>query len=853
MVSKNLRAILGPTNTGKTYFAIERMLAHSSGIMCFPLRLLARENYDKIIKVVEKNKVALITGEEKIVPKNAVYFCCTIEAMPINKKVEFVGIDEVQIAGDFERGYIFTDRILNSRGTKETVFLGAETISSKLKLLVPEIKIEGRPRMSTLSYIGKKKVTRIKKRSAIVAFSVADVYTIADVIRKQLGGSSIVMGALSPRTRNSQVEMYENGDVDYLVATDAIGMGLNLKIDHVSFASIRKFDGISLRNLTDPEIAQVAGRAGRFLSDGTFGVTENSSDMSEHTIDAVENSKFDQITNVFWRNSNLDFSSVTNLIKSLETSPPETFLIRKSDAEDHRHLVFLSEVKGVKEIAQSPKEIKLLWEVAQVPEFNKSLTNDHVFLLSKIYEQLISKGQLTNDFISSQIYSLDKVTKDIDTLMQRIASIRTWTYLSHKNDWLANSNNWQDISLAIEDKLSDALNNELTNRFVDKRISMLGKKIKENLRLVIEIKSDSSIYLDSMKVGELNGFVLKLVDSSAPSSGLFLKNLKKSLDAEIKKRVKNFYTIEDHHLEINDEAKIFWGASPIGWLTPSDDPFSPNIHIAQSDLLEDSQINLITERLKNFVYNKIEKFLFPLISLNEEEFNSSARGIIFQLKEGFGTTPFKKIQKLYKELSDEDKKALSKAGLRFGVEYLYIPELLKPAAVRLRALLWGVFNNTYYNNSLPDDGRVAFSPKESAPQQWYNLIGYSKLGDRVMRVDMVERLSAIIRTSARDGSFKISEEMLSIAGASKDQMANILSDLGFEKSKESDDVEVTFETLFKKKSNSYSKISKLKSKKNPIKRKQKKVAEKQKFNQKNKTLINPNSPFSVLSSLKLKN
>jgi len=853
MFSKNLRAILGPTNTGKTYFAIERMLAHSSGIMCFPLRLLARENYDKIIKVVDKNKVALITGEEKIVPKNAVYFCCTIEAMPINKKVEFVGIDEVQIASDFERGYIFTDRILNSRGTKETVFLGAETISSKLKALVPEIKIEGRPRMSSLSYIGRKKVTRIKKRSAIVAFSVADVYTIADVIRKQLGGSSIVMGALSPRTRNSQVEMYENGDVDYLVATDAIGMGLNLKIDHVSFASIRKFDGTSLRNLTDPEIAQIAGRAGRFMSDGTFGVTENSSDMSEHTIDAVENSKFDQITNVFWRNSNLDFSSVSNLIKSLETSPPEPFLIRKPDAEDHRHLVFLSEDKDVKKIAQSPNDIKLLWEVAQVPEFNKNLTNDHVFLLSKIYEQLISKGQLSNDFISSQIYNLDKITKDIDTLMQRIASIRTWTYLSHKNNWLADSNNWQETSLTIEDKLSDALNNQLTNRFVDKRISVLGKKIKENLNLLIEIKSDSSIYLDSMKVGELNGFVLKLVDSSAPSSELFLKNLKKSLDAEIKKRVKNFYIIEDQRLEINDEAKIFWDASPIGWLTPSDDPFFPKIQIIQSDLLETSQVNLITEKLKSFVYNKIQKFLFPVISLNEKEFNNSARGIIFQLKEGFGTTSFKKIQKLYRELVDEDKKQLSKAGLRFGVEYLYIPELLKPTAVRLRALLWGVFNNTYYNNSLPDDGRVAFTPKESAPQQWYNIIGYSKLGDRVMRVDMVERLSVIIRTSARDGSFKISEEMLSLAGASKDQMANILSDLGFEKSKDRDGEEVTFETLFKKKSNSFSNISKLKSKQNSIKHKKKKVSAKQTINKKNNTLINPNSPFSVLSNLKLKN
>ena len=332
MSNNNVRAVLGPTNTGKTYFAIERMLAHSSGIMCFPLRLLARENYDKISKIVSKEKVALITGEEKIVPKNASYYCCTVEAMPIEKRVEFIGIDEVQIAGDYERGYIFTDRILNARGTKETIFLGADTITSKLKALVPEVKIEGRPRMSALNYIGRKKVTRLKKRTAIVAFSAADVYTIADIIRKQLGGAAIVMGALSPRTRNSQVEMYENGDVDYLVATDAIGMGLNLQIQHVGFAALRKFDGISQRNLTDPEIAQIAGRAGRFLSDGTFGVTDNSADMNEQTIASVENSKFDQITNIYWRNSNLDFSSISNLIKSLELNPDKPYLIRKNDA-----------------------------------------------------------------------------------------------------------------------------------------------------------------------------------------------------------------------------------------------------------------------------------------------------------------------------------------------------------------------------------------------------------------------------------------------------------------------------------------------------------------------------------------
>ena len=851
-MSNNLKAILGPTNTGKTYFAIERMLAHSSGIMCFPLRLLARENYDKITKILGKDKVALITGEEKIIPKKASYFCCTVEAMPTEKKVEFVGIDEVQIAGDSERGYIFTDRILHSRGTKETVFLGAETISSKLKALVPGVKIEGRPRMSNLSYIGRKKVTRLKKRTAVVAFSAADVYTIADIIRKQLGGAAIVMGALSPRTRNSQVEMYENGDVDYLVATDAIGMGLNLQIQHVGFASLRKFDGNSQRNLTNPEIAQIAGRAGRFLSDGTFGVTDYASEMSEQTIDAVENSKFDQISHIYWRNSNLDFSSIGNLIKSLEVMPSEPYLIRKNDAEDFRHLLHLSELKGINQLAKTHNEIKLLWEVSQVPEFNKQLTNDHVILLSKIFEQLILKGRLNNDFISNHIFRIDKVSKDIDTLMQRIASIRTWTYLSHKNNWLEDTINWQETSLTIEDKLSDALNIELTNRFVDKRISVLGKKLKENTQLLIEIKSDSSIYIDSLKVGEINGFILKLTDSTTPSSDLFLKNLKKGLVDEIKQRVKIFYSIEDERLTINDNAKILWDNSPVGWLSPSDNIFNPNVQVLNSDLLNQDQIHLITQRIKLFVDNKIEKNLSQLIDIKEEDFDNSSRGIIYSLKEGLGTTTIKNIFKAYKEISDNDKKEFSKVGLRFGVRYLYMPDLLKPESVKLRALLWGIMNNTYYNAALPDDGRVAYTPDETAPNDWYNKIGYSKLGDRVMRVDMVERLLALIRVAAREGTFKITEEMLSIAGASKEQMSKVFQDLGFENTDKDKKNEITFETLFKKKQKkiTFKKKQKSNNKKNNLENKSK---SNNKIHNKHNEKIDKNSPFFVLSNLKLKN
>ena len=862
MITNNqpiIKAILGPTNTGKTYYAIDRMLSYKSGIMCFPLRLLARENYDKIISKINKEKVALITGEEKIIPPKACFFCCTIESMPTDIKVEFLGMDEIQISGDFERGHVFTSRILHSRGLKETLFLGAGTIANKLKILVPNIKIEGRPRMSSLSYSGRKKVTRLQKRSAIVAFSISEVYTIADIIRKQLGGAAIVMGALSPRTRNAQVEMYENGDVDYLVATDAIGMGLNLKIDHVRFASLRKFDGHNLRYLSDPEIGQIAGRAGRFLSDGTFGVTENASEMSLKTIDSVENSNFDSLDKLFWRNSNLNFSSINSLKLSLEEKPPFPFLFRKSDAEDHKQFLSLAEIKNVKKLTNSEFAVNLLWEVSQVPEFSKSLTNDHIQLLSRIFEVLITDGLIQNEFISKQINRLDRITGDIDTLMQRISLIRTWTYLSHKKNWLSNADNWKKTSLAIEDKLSDALNNELTKRFVDKRVMVLGKSIKDSEMLSIEIKTDGTLFINEMEVGQLRGFHLNLLDTSTSSSPLFLKNLKKVLSKEITNRVKTFYSITDESLSIDNEGKIYWDLFPVGWLVSNNNPYLPRVQVITSDLLEVDHLNLIEERLSKFLDNALRKIFSPIVGIQMDDLEPASRGIIYQVKEGFGSTSIASVSKLLQDLTEEQKKMLGKIGLRFGVEFVYIPELLKPAAVKLRALLWGLLNNSFPKNALPEPGRVAFEPVTIATDHWYNIIGYSRLGDRVMRIDMVERLCAIIRISARNGSFNISDEMLSIAGASREQMLSILFDLGYIKidSENEKDNTVTFQTFFKKNIQKKIKYKKINFKKSNLKTSEKKPISKANFTKNRKKRvgdykkINHNSPFAILSSLKL--
>ncbi|MCH7487528.1 MAG: hypothetical protein IIC04_11130, partial [Proteobacteria bacterium] len=500
-------AVLGPTNTGKTHLAMDRMLGHRSGMIGFPLRLLARENYDRAVDLKGRSQVALITGEEKIVSPGARYFLCTVESMPVDRQVAFLGVDEIQMCADPDRGHVFTDRLLNARGQDETMFMGAETIRPLIRRLVPEAEFLSRPRFSTLTYSGPRKVTRLAPRSAVVAFSAADVYSLAELVRRHRGGAAVVLGSLSPRTRNAQVAMYQAGEVDYLVATDAIGMGLNMDVDHVAFAGTRKFDGRHLRDLTPPELAQIAGRAGRHMNDGTFGTTNNIGPLDADTVARIENHHFEPLKFLCWRNPDLDFSSLAALQKSL-TEPPRTpGLIKAREAADEQALRHLARDPEIAARAATPASLRLLWDVCRIPDFGKVMSEAHCRLLGAIYEHLSGPGgRLPKDWMAAQVTRLDRADGGIETLSARIAAIRTWTYVSHHPDWLDDAPGWQERTRAIEDKLSDALHRGLTQRFVDKRAAILVKRIKERDRLLAAVDGSGEVTVEGHCVGRLEGF-----------------------------------------------------------------------------------------------------------------------------------------------------------------------------------------------------------------------------------------------------------------------------------------------------------------------------------------------------------
>jgi ATP-dependent RNA helicase SUPV3L1/SUV3 len=495
-LERRVTAVLGPTNTGKTFLAVDRMLGHSSGMIGFPLRLLARENYDRIVRLKGARAVALVTGEEKIAPPTARYFVCTVESMPLNRPVAFLAIDEVQLAADPERGHIFTDRLLHARGIEETMFLGSDTIRPLLRRLVPDATFESRPRFSTLTYTGPKKLNRLPRRSAVVAFSAGDVYAMAELIRRQRGGAAVVLGALSPRTRNAQVAMYQAGEVDYLVATDAIGMGLNMDVDHVAFAELAKFDGRRPRRLTAPEIAQIAGRAGRHMNNGSFGTTAEAGEIPPEMVEAVENHRFQPLASLYWRNRDLSFRSVEALLRDLDARPPDRALIRMREADDHLALAALARDPEILRMAQGPAAVRLLWEVCQIPDFRKILTEAHTRLLGHVFRHLMQPAAvLPETWVARQVERLNDDQGDIDTLTQRIAHVRTWTYIAHRGDWLTNSGEWQERARAIEDKLSDALHQRLTQRFVDRRQAALQRRLKEGYLKMIPIAEHNIVRL----------------------------------------------------------------------------------------------------------------------------------------------------------------------------------------------------------------------------------------------------------------------------------------------------------------------------------------------------------------------
>ena len=617
MTKNKITAVLGPTNTGKTHLAIETMLSFDTGMIGFPLRLLAREVYDKVIKKVSLDKVALITGEEKIIPTNAKYYLCTVESMPIDKELDFVGVDEIQMCADHERGHIFTDRLLNLRGIKLTMLMGSNTIRPIISNLDDDIEFINRTRLSKLSYVGHKKISRIQRKTAIIAFSAEEVYAIAELIRRQKGGASIVMGSLSPKTRNAQVELYQSGDVDFLVATDAIGMGINMDLDHVYFSNLKKFDGKKLRKLNLAEIGQIAGRAGRYLNNGNFGITGECKEINADEVDLLENHKFEEIQSLFWRNSDLNFESPFKLLKSLEEKPNRRWLRKIHECEDEKALKFFLRDKNLENIKFDKDKLSLLWECCQIPDFVKKTYGNHYEVIENVFKYLTSeKGKITDDYMRLQLVKLDKLDGNVDSLSNRIANVRTWSYVSNKNNWIENQNYWIEKTKHLEDKLSDRLHEELTKTFIDKRASVLARGLKQDMEFDTKILENNEVMIDDQFIGKINGLKLEL-DLKKGALETDIKSLKKAarqtVGPELQKRIDTI--TETGLIELNEDFKIYWRKSPIAKLQPGRDYLNPNIVLIVDDILEIDQLKKLDNYLVKWLKNKIQNVLSSLIDL----------------------------------------------------------------------------------------------------------------------------------------------------------------------------------------------------------------------------------------------
>ena len=798
-----LSALLGPTNTGKTYLAVDKMLSHKSGMIGFPLRLLARENYDKIVRRKGVEAVALITGEEKILPKNPSYFVCTVEAMPLERPVSFLAVDEIQMAADPERGHIFTDRLLHARGINETMFLGAETIRPLLNKLLPDCAIETRPRFSKLTYTGVKKITRLPPRSAIIGFSLQDVYALAELIRRQRGGAAVVMGALSPRTRNAQVEMFQSGEVDYLVATDAIGMGLNLEVEHVCFTALRKFDGQRMRMLTPAELAQIAGRAGRYMTDGTFGVAAEATAMTQDVIDRIEEHRFESLAGLYWRNHDIKTTSTDALLYSLGKRPTLSGLIGARKADDQLVLEELLRDESVKKLADTPAAVELLWNVCQIPDFGKVSPQAHARLLSQIYRAILTDGCLPQDWFAKQVARLDNTNGDIDVVTGRIAGIRIWTYIAQRKGWVGQSAFWQDKTRAVEDRLSDALHQKLTQRFVDKRTSILVKGMKTQVELVTEIDENGNVVVEGQDIGKLEGLRFQPITGEGKYADRVLMNAaEKALSAEFQSRAAAISAAPDEEFALENNAAILWKGQIIAKAVKGRDSLHPSVAVSAHETLDSALIEQVKSKLTGwlevYLANKIAPLFTALRTLDEEHASGAARGILWQVAEAFGTMPRGAVADLIKSLNEADKKVLAKAGLRLGHDYLFFPLLLKPAAQRVLAILWKIWNDkTQYATGFATDGKMSFAVERGVPRALYLVQGYATTGARAIRVDVMERFTAKLREVTRQDKGKpqiLPLELLSLAGLKRDEAEEVFGYLGFKVTKETQTTTVGEET-----------------------------------------------------------
>jgi len=774
-------AVLGPTNTGKTHYAIERMLGYRTGIIGLPLRLLAREVYDRIVAVRGPSVVALVTGEERIVPPRTQYWVCTVEAMPDGMGCDFLAVDEIQLCADPERGHVFTDRLLRARGLKETLFLGADTMRSAIAELVPEATFQHRERLSELTYAGSKKLSRIPPRSAIVGFSVENVYAIAELIRRQKGGAAVVMGALSPRTRNAQVEMYQNGEVDYLVATDSIGMGLNLDVNHVAFSALSKFDGRRMRPLAPNELAQIAGRAGRGMSNGSFGVTGEAPPLEDEVARAITGHRFSPIGKVNWRHAGMRFGSLPALIASLEQKPDHERLVRAREADDLAALKLLAQDAEIAARASDPASVRLLWDVCRIPDFRGISRAEHAALLQEIFGFLHEKGRVPDAWMARQMQRLDRSDGDIDTLSMRLAYIRTWTYVAQRSGWLGDERDWRAATRAVEDTLSDALHACLTQRFVDRRTSVLIRRLKQKEALLAEVNDIGEVTVEGEFVGRLEGFRFR---QDQEASGQEAKTLKtvglQALAPHFHLRADRFYNSPDTEIDFTEQGGLMWGTQAVGKLVVGDDPLKPKIHTFVDEEAGTDVAQKVERRLQHFIDRKVATLFEPLLNLqNDDSLTGLARGFAFQMKEALGIVARSNVAEDVKALDQDARSLLRKHGVRFGQFTVFLPLLLKPAPTRLRLVLWSLMQGLDEFPEAPPPGLVTVPVDASASAGSDTMAGYRNSGARAIRVDMLERLADQLRAEDSRGGFEAKADMLSITGMTLEQFADLMQGLGY--------------------------------------------------------------------------
>ncbi len=779
--SSGVTAVLGPTNTGKTHLAVERMLAHESGMIGLPLRLLAREIYDRAVEVKGRARVALITGEERILPPRARYFVCTVESMPRDREVDFLAVDEIQLAADAERGHVFTERLLHARGRRETMFLGADSMRWAIRALLPDAEFISRPRFSTLRYAGERRIARLPRRSAIVAFSAEDVYALAEVMQRQRGGCAVILGALSPRTRNAQVALYQAGEVDYLVATDAIGMGLNMNVDHVAFAALRKFDGFMRRPLQAAEVAQIGGRAGRHMNDGSFGTTAGAGAMDLELVENVERHEFETIRRLQWRNRDLEFASTRDLLRALDAPSPRNLLVKARPSHDLTALRHLARDPEIAELAQGRTAVRRLWEVCRIPDFRKTMTEAHHRLLSAIYRHLISPaGVLPADWVAAQVEGLDRTDGDIDALSARIAHVRTWTYVTHRGEWTREAEAWQARTREIEDRLSDALHQALTRRFVDRRTSALLRGMGDRKDLLGSITGEGDILVEGQYVGQLKGlsFTPDVADPGAESRAV-KSAANRVLAREVAILAAHLANAADGEITWREDNRLWWRDAPVARPTPGTSPLRPVVALLPVDHVEGVLRERVRHRLDDWLGAEIGRRMAPLVRLAEAELSGPARGIAYQLVESLGAVPRERVAELIGSLDADGRAALKALGVRLGFIDVYLAAQLKPARAETALRLWATRTGCEVEVDPPAGGRVSAPVDDRVPEDLLRARGYRVIGARAYRIDMIDRLAAQAMGAAKREPLAPDHRMMSMIGCGADELGEVLGALGY--------------------------------------------------------------------------